>query len=149
MEVVWPDGHVSPFDPAWLRRRSFSKERQVEQRRLFRRSKPIFFGSGDPIRKHNFDEIMESDEKLLAWLTDLEDVGLTLVQGLKEESLKPLTYRVAFPKLTHYGDFYIVESRSDPNKLAYTGATLELHLDQQNYAYTPGVLYMSRNKHKE
>ncbi len=62
-----------------------------------------------------------------------------MVRGLGPESLPDLVCKVAFPKPTSYGDYFEVESKEDPSNLAYTTATLGLHLDEQHYAYTPGV----------
>ena len=42
-------------------------------------------------------------------------------------------------KMTHYGQFWNVRSKSEANNLAYTGASLGLHTDLPYYDYTPGV----------
>ncbi len=71
--------------------------------------------------------------------TDIEVKGLTVVRGLGPSSLESLARRVAFPRTTHYNDYFVVESKSDPNNLAYTTDALGLHLDEPHYSYTPGV----------
>ncbi len=57
-------------------------------------------------------------------------------------TLESLALRVAFPRLTHYGDYFVVESKNDPNNLAYTTGKLGLHLDEPHYGYTPGTQFL-------
>ena len=69
----------------------------------------------------------------------LQSVGLTLVQDMPERALEHLIETVAFPKTNHYGSYFWVESKDDPNNLAYTAGTLGLHLDLPYYEHNPGV----------
>ncbi len=61
------------------------------------------------------------------------------------DSLPKLASRVGFTKTTHYGDYFEVHSKGDPNNLAYTNSTLGLHLDEPHYYYTPSVRKKSIN----
>ena len=72
---------------------------------------------------------------------------MTLVKGmLGKDDLPSLIHRVAFPKNTHYGHYFEVETKDDPSNLAYTSGTLGLHLDLGFYNYTPGVREGRLNK---
>ena len=71
----------------------------------------------------------------------LESVGLTIIQDMPPYSLAQLFKRVGFAKTTHYGSDFRVESKEDPNNLAYTSSTLGLHLDLPFYEYNPGVKF--------
>ena len=67
---------------------------------------------------------------------------------------------MGIPKRTHYGDYFHVRTKADPNNLAYTGAGLGewllcvpvlvtmsthdpgLHTDLPYYRYTPGTQWL-------
>jgi gamma-butyrobetaine dioxygenase len=53
--------------------------------------------------------------------------------------MRELVRKVGTPKSTHFGAYFNVITKSEPMNLAYTSATLGLHLDLPFYDYTPGV----------
>ncbi len=81
--IRWPDGHVSPFDLAWLRDRSFCSGRRKEREDVLARSQPQLFKARDPLRIHQFQEIMDSDERMLAWLKGTRDLQSATHSALK------------------------------------------------------------------
>ena len=78
---------------------------------------------------------------LLRALTDLQDYGLTIVEGVPNvlASLFDLRDRVGCRRFTHYGDGFHVVNKDNPNNLAYAGVALGLHVDLPYYGYNPGV----------
>jgi len=60
----------------------------------------------------------------------------------EDDALSKLVHRMGLPKLTHYGQSFLVEERESANNNAYTNATLGLHTDLPFYEYMPGVIIM-------
>ena len=63
----------------------------------------------------------------------------SISQFILPSSTKELVLRLGTPKNTHFGPFWNVVAKSEPMNLAYTSATLGLHLDLPFYENTPGV----------
>lgn len=69
VKVRWSDGHESRYDGEWLWRRAFCPGRSPERARPTGRSGLIaFLGDSDPVPTHSYQDVMESEEKLLDWL---------------------------------------------------------------------------------
>lgn len=84
---------------------------------------------------------MANESALHAWLSELDQVGLTLLTGAPKERgiVSQLTHRVAYPRNTMYGLSWDVESIPNPNNVAYTSLPLPLHADLCYYESPPGV----------
>jgi len=134
VRVVWKEEGESEFPTTWLRdRRWIDAPERNSAREIWR-------GAESP-RVHSFRQVIEDDEALLFWLQDLSRHGLTVLEGTPctDASSKELAHRVGMPKSTHFGPYWNVIAKSEPMNLAYTSATLGLHLDLPFYEYTPGV----------
>jgi len=129
--AVWPDGHISNYSYQWLRHRVL-EETEIEK---------IMWGQEHMIARHQYREVIREDMAMLDLLEDLVKYGITIVENTPSntESLKILLKKVGHVRFTHYGWFWNVKTKSNPLHVAYTSATLGLHLDQPWYAYTPGV----------
>ncbi len=66
--MEWSDGHLSPFSVPWLVDRAFTQE-NVQRRREEYDIEPRLWGKGERIRRHQYEGIMGSEDKLLAFLT--------------------------------------------------------------------------------
>ena len=134
--VTWPDGHTSQYGYQWLRDRDW-QETEAETEKMF-------WGAEHGLRRHQFGEIVAQEESMLDWLEDLVKYGLTIVENTPctTESMRNMQKKIGSVKSTHFGPFWNVKTKSDPMNLAYTSATLGLHLDLPFYAYTPGVQFL-------
>ena len=134
MLITWPDGHTSQYSDQWLRDRAW-QETETEK---------VLWGAEHRLRRHQFGEIVAEEKAMQDWLEDLVKYGITIVENspCKPESLKNLLEKVGSVRFTHYGLFWNVRTKSNPLHVAYTSATLGLHMDQPWYAYTPGVQFL-------
>lgn len=136
MKITWPDNHTSTFPTQWLRARAWSPPPPPPGQ--------VLWGAGYDLSRHQYHHLLADDAALLAWLEDLAVSGLTIVENTpcNTESMKDLQSRIGSAKTTHFGQFWNVKTKADAMNLAYTSATLGLHLDLPFYSYTPGVQFL-------
>lgn len=81
---------------------------------------------------------------MLGWLRQTKQYGLSLVTGLDdhEESGIALGEMVGFLRRTNFGETFRVETKPDPNNLAYTSHALALHTDLPNQELPPGFQFL-------
>ena len=72
----------------------------------------------------------------------MELYGIALLKNLPPNSLLEMLDSFGFPRQTHYGSRFIVQSKQNPTNVAYTSGTLGLHLDMPIYEVAPGVMTM-------
>ena len=79
----------------------------------------------------DYDGAMSNDEDLLQLLEYIDDTGVAFVTGVPAENLAVvgLTERVAFLEESHFGRYFDVESKPNPENLAYTPQALYPHND--------------------
>ncbi|XP_068244868.1 uncharacterized protein [Palaemon carinicauda] len=142
LEVSWSDGHVGVYSSEWLRDRSFSEDTR-EMRHQLRGSPRTLWGSTilENLPRANFQHILQEDEALLECLIKLESLGLVIVQDapLSQESAFELAQRLGYFRETHYGITFSVKNKVEPNNLAYTSDSLNVHTDLPFFDYQPGV----------
>ena len=136
IDVTWPDGHTSQYQDQWLRDRAWQGAETGTGK--------VFWGAEHALRRHQFGEIVEDEKAMLDWLEDIEAYGMTIVENtpLTTEGMKELQPKIGSVKSTHFGSFWNVKTKADAMNLAYTSATLGLHLDLPFYSYTPGVQFL-------
>ncbi|MGO1120773.1 TauD/TfdA family dioxygenase [Rhodovibrionaceae bacterium A322] len=90
------------------------------------------------------DDLMASDETLLTWMRSFADSGLALVTGLGDsaQASQAVGERIGFLRRTNFGMDFSVQSKPDPNNLAYTALALPLHTDLPNQELPPGYQFL-------
>ena len=146
VEVVWQDGHVSPFEPDWLASRSFSRSARSRHRQQIGCSQETWGGqlmeTGFP--QADYQAIMSDDKGLLDWLERLDRFGFVLVKNVpvREGPVPDLQVRAGFEKMTHYGPGYTVVVRDDPANISHTHHRIFFHTDLTYYDYMPGTVFL-------
>ena len=144
LRVQWPDeGHVSLFDPGWLRMHCYS---DVARAARIRASKPITWGAeivgALPIYLHA--DVMSDDAALVSWMYALRDVGIALVRGVPAEvgAMEEVANRVSHLRETNFGVTFEVFAKPKPVNNAYTALALPLHTDLPNWEAPPGFQFL-------
>jgi gamma-butyrobetaine hydroxylase len=139
MEVVWAtDGHVSQYDPAWLRAHCYSASARAE-----RRPARTLWGSEIAARlpQAAYPAIAAQESTLRAWLAAVDQYGFALLHdvpttpGMVAEVVRLFGY----VRETNYGRVFDVKSVVNPNNLAYTGLALGGHTDNPYRDPTPSL----------
>ncbi|MEO1689272.1 MAG: TauD/TfdA family dioxygenase [Pseudomonadota bacterium] len=135
------DGHVSRFPEAWLRAVAPGR------RRLDPAAVPptLWHGPlGDALPRADAAALLTSDAALLDWAVATKRCGVSIVQGLADDAEAGLDVarRLGFLRETNFGRHFDVESKPDPNNLAYTSHRLPPHTDLPNQEMPPGWQFL-------
>jgi gamma-butyrobetaine dioxygenase len=87
---------------------------------------------------------MAGDEGLLKWLRLLNEYGFAIVRGVPTEHgmVMQVAERIAFLRNSNFGILFNVESKPDPNSLAYTAVKLNAHTDLVSREVQPGLQFL-------
>jgi gamma-butyrobetaine dioxygenase len=88
--------------------------------------------------------IATDDKALCDWLVKTKRLGLSLIEGLERQENAGIAIgeRVGFLRRTNFGVTFRVETKPDPNNLAYTSHALALHTDLPNQEVPPGFQFL-------
>lgn len=138
--VDWACGDHSTFDAAWLRAHCYSAAARGGRSRL-RDPVPHALSADDAIPAVDYEDVMSSEEGVLAWTARLERHGLCVVRGVpcEEGEVARLAARVGPVMPSLYGDFWNVRVEPDAINIAYTAEGLEPHMDLAYYESPPGI----------
>ncbi|HLJ72443.1 MAG TPA: TauD/TfdA family dioxygenase, partial [Roseiarcus sp.] len=78
------------------------------------------------------------------WLIALKRDGLSVVTGLADDEEAGVEFgkTIGFLRRTNFGETFRVETKPDPNNLAYTSHALALHTDLPNQEMPPGFQFL-------
>ena len=140
--VAWQDGHLSRFDPGWLRAHAYDDESRAERRAAKPKSK--LWDSHLKLAVFDYQALMDDDDALLQWLLAVRDIGLTQVRGVPTQpgSLKLIAQRISFIRQSNFGVLFNVQSRADADSNAYTAFNLPLHSDLPTRELQPGLQFL-------
>lgn len=140
--IHWQDGHVSRFEPGWLRAHAYDDMSRQEQ--LERRPKKHYWNRELELPVFDFEALMNEPEALLKWLVTLRDVGLTQVRGVPTdpESLIRVAKRISFIRESNFGVLFNVKPKVDADSNAYTPFNLPLHTDLPTRELQPGLQFL-------
>ena len=138
--LVWADDHRSVFPEAWLTAYAYDDgPRRAEDRRELWAA-----GSDDAPPDVPYDAVMTSESELLAWLREIERLGVTMVRGAPTVpgTVGGLAERIAFLRNSNFGLLWDVISKPDPDSIAYTAHGLAPHTDLTSRQMLPGVQFL-------
>ncbi|XP_050669760.1 gamma-butyrobetaine dioxygenase [Leptidea sinapis] len=144
LQVTWDDGHTSKYGFNWLKLRSFSPKYQKKYNDdIYRSPKIVWHGKDfyEICKKHDYKDIISSDEALHKWLNDTSVYGVSVIEKTpnSETAIDEIVKRVGFTKRTHYGEKFVVQNVTNTSNVAYLSSSLQIHTDLPYYEYCPGV----------
>lgn len=137
--VAWAnDGHVSRFDPAWLRRHC-----NGEGERARRRWRPLLWGREieGRVPEADFAACRTDDAARLAMLEALRDRGFVLLRGVPADpACTEAVAALAGPlRVTNYGGIYDFTYKPDALVYGDLNVPLDPHTDEA-YRHTPPAI---------
>ncbi|KAA0978377.1 gamma-butyrobetaine dioxygenase [Pseudomonas sp. ANT_H12B] len=140
--VDWQDGHLSRFDPGWLRAHAYDDESRAERRAP--KPKSQLWDNHLKLPVFEYQALMNDNDALLQWLLAVRDIGLTQVRGVPTEpgSLKLIAQRISFIRESNFGVLFNVQSKADADSNAYTAFNLPLHSDLPTRELQPGLQFL-------
>ncbi|KAF2389644.1 gamma-butyrobetaine dioxygenase [Pseudomonas frederiksbergensis] len=142
LHIDWQDGHLSRFDPGWLRAHAYDGESRAERRAA--KPKSRLWNSDLKLPVFDYQALMNDNHALLQWLLAVRDIGLTQVRGVPTEpgSLKLIAQRISFIRESNFGVLFNVQSKADADSNAYTAFNLPLHSDLPTRELQPGLQFL-------
>ena len=142
LRIDWQDGHLSRFDPGWLRAHAYDDESRAE--RLAGKPQPHLWHSDLQLPVFDYIALMNDNAALLQWLLAVRDIGLTQLRGVPTEpgSLKLIAQRISFIRESNFGVLFNVQSKADADSNAYTAFNLPLHTDLPTRELQPGLQFL-------
>ncbi|PVB60531.1 TauD/TfdA family dioxygenase [Labrenzia sp. 011] len=141
--LTWTgDGHVSRYDPEWLRDHrpgiGLADPARIDPV-LWRGDFPA-----DNLPRASAETLLSDDAALLDFLIDTKRTGLAVVDGMADnkDAGMAMARRVGFLRETNFGATFEVMSKPNPNNLAYTSHALPLHTDLANQELPPGFQFL-------
>lgn len=141
--IVWDnDGHESEYDSDWLYQNAYESEAREE-----RRYRPTLWTTeklSEFLPEVQYEDVMAGDEGLLQWLRLLNEYGFAIVRGVPTESemVLKVAERISFLRNSNFGILFDVQSKPDPNSLAYTAVKLNAHTDLVSREVQPGLQFL-------
>lgn len=144
VQITWEDGHISKFALNWLKFRSFSPENQSKYTKTLYKPPKVTWHGDDFTKifsKHDYKEILNSDQALYKWLHQFAIYGVALIQNTPhcETAVDSIVKRIGFSKRTHYGKRFVVQNVPNTSNVAYLSSNLQIHTDLPYYEYCPGA----------
>ena len=130
LEIEWAnDGHITTFEPAWLRANAY----EVGEVRARRQPKILWDRTtfSKAPKKFELAKIKSEPNGLRGMLAQVRDFGFALITGVpvESESLFQIIKLFGFVRDTNYGPLFDVKVVTNPSNLAFTSATLGGHTD--------------------
>lgn len=142
--TIWWQGDdtVSTFDLSWLQAHCPGRPAQDPARTGFEFWRRDLGAAGIP--RANADEVLASDQSLSDWMVETQVFGLSIVEGLADSTKAGMevAQRIGFLRETNFGVTFEVQSKPNPNNLAYTPVALPLHTDLTNQELPPGFQFL-------
>ncbi|SJX62422.1 related to trimethyllysine hydroxylase [Sporisorium reilianum f. sp. reilianum] len=140
--------HTSLYPWRWLMRNSYSPllsdpiTASSDESGLEAIEKVLWgkgIGSAPPTVK--YDEVMQSEQGVLKWVTKIAQYGFAFVSGVPPTptDTEALIRRIAFIRETHYGGFWDFTSDLAHGDTAYTDLALQAHTDTTYFSDPAGL----------
>ncbi|XP_026739149.1 gamma-butyrobetaine dioxygenase-like [Trichoplusia ni] len=144
LQVTWEDGHSSQYNLNWLKFRGFTPENQKTYSETIYKPKQITWHTenfDEIFSKHDYNEILSSNEALYNWLYKLSVYGVALIQNTPDSdtAIDAVVNKIGFTKRTHYGVKFVVRQLPNTSNVAYLSSNLQMHTDLPYYEYCPGA----------
>lgn len=146
LRLAWPE-HGADCDGTFYSWDWLDRHRSERAARLERKKRRTAWTAAGFDIKHvsvDFAGMMNGDEGLLEMLEHIDDTGVALVTGVPSEHLAVgrLAERIAFIEESHFGRYFDVESKPNPENLAYTPRALHPHNDLPSRTHLPGIQFL-------
>ncbi|NER37939.1 MAG: DUF971 domain-containing protein [Oscillatoria sp. SIO1A7] len=125
--IVWAnDGHVSKFEPVWLRKHDYSNGTQAKWQ-------PKLWGSEkvSSLAKADYSDILQDEAKLRNWLLSLRDDGIAVLENvpIEPDTVLEVAAHLGSLRETYWGKITNVKSVNNPVSPSFTNLTILPHTD--------------------
>ncbi|MEM7431532.1 MAG: TauD/TfdA family dioxygenase [Pseudomonadota bacterium] len=144
--IEWPQkAQASVYDIEWL----FEHQPGVVRQDPAAVGRTVWLGKDlEPLPRASAQACRDSNAALAGMLADLKRFGLVIVDQLDDDIDAGIEFgnRIGYKRDNNFGAIFNVESKPDPNNLAYTSVHLPLHTDLPNQEHVPGYQFLHAYK---
>ena len=146
LHITWPE-HEAACDGTFYSWDWLKRHRSERAARLARKKRRTAWTADELDIKRvyvDYAGVMNSDEGLLDLLEHVDNTGIAIVTGVPSENLSVirLAQRIAFIEESHFGRYFDVASKPNPENLAYTPQALYPHNDLPSRRHLPGMQFL-------
>lgn len=141
LNIKWSDNHMTSLPSNWLRCNRFDQSDldPVADLKLDLWGSDVM--SSGRLRSFKFDDLMESNEALLDWLSEIKVLGISLVKNVPvmTHQIHKLAERIGYITPSTFGTHSDVIAVQDGDMLGFSNGYLQPHTDFSYYVSPPGV----------
>lgn len=141
LNVTWPCGHQSRYDLDWLARWHAG----VGHGDIAIRSRRSWYSDHyDKMARFRFDDLIAQPARVADWAESMLDEGVALLTDMpnSNEALEQACELLGTVRPSFSGYNFDVQSKKNPENLAYTSKALELHTDLPPEELAPGIQFL-------
>jgi gamma-butyrobetaine dioxygenase len=141
LDVIWSDGYQSRYDLNWLNRWHNGESHGD----IAVRARKSWYGDHYAnIARFNYDDVIANPANVADWAEAMLDEGVALIQLMpnSNEGLQTLCELFGTVRPSFSGYTFDVQSKANPENLAYTSKALELHTDLPAEELAPGLQFL-------
>ena len=140
IRIVWTaDGHVTTFDPAWLRAHCYA-----DSERAKRFHKPVTWDAAltGKLPRADYAKARGDGRELLRLYDSVRTYGICLLEKVpaRSEATEELASLISFLRETHYGRVFDIVSTPNPVVLANAPVPIRPHTDEIYREPPPGIM---------
>lgn len=141
LDVVWHDGHQSSYALSWLQRWHTGENHGDI---AVRTRKPWYSDHYEQMARFQYSDVINKPACVADWTEAMLDEGVALIQGMpnSNEGLQSLCELIGHVRPSFSGYAFDVQSKANPENLAYTSKALELHTDLPPEELAPGIQFL-------
>ena len=140
VQIRWEaDGHVTHYDPAWLRAHCYSDEERAR-----RRHQPVTWEASltGHVPEVDYALATRNEEELLKLHDAVRSHGICLLRNVPatREATEEIAGLIGFVRETHYGRVFEIISTPEPKVIANAPVPLRPHTDENFREPPPGIM---------
>lgn len=149
INIEWlADGHVTSYDPGWLRSHC-----QSDEERRKRRPQPELWDAtlAEDLPQVDYAIAQSSRSELLKLYNAVRTYGICLLRNVpaRPEATEEIAGLLSFIRETHYGRVFEIVSTADPAVIANAPVPLRPHTDENFREPPPGIMIFHSIKASE
>ena len=143
LAVTWSDKTSSRYHPGWLRAHGWFEDQNMV---VTPAPGTVLWNAQslpDP-PTHDGEQALAEDDRLLAWLEDLQTFGIARLRGLPDQDglLENVVRKIGAPRESNFGPMYVLEIKDEPDSNAFTSRALLQHSDMPTRECPHGLQFL-------
>lgn len=140
LRLVWQaDGHVTHYDPAWLRAHCYAESERRKRRPVSQTWDSSMTGT---VPEADYERATQDPGELLRLLEAVRRYGICLLRNVPAdpEATEQIAGLIGHIRETHYGRIFEIVSTPEPKVIANAPVALRPHTDENFREPPPGIM---------